>query len=299
MEPSLTHPLLQRAAIAGAFTVFLLTPALAAEVPTSQELSRDTASGSYLAARHAGAERDSATAAAYYLNVLKSDPRNSDVLGRTFLSVLGDGDIDEAGKLAERLVQIDRNDRIARLVIGVRALKQKQYGVARQNFTQSVRGPVTDLTATLLAAWTALPPELAVDLLLTGPADTALGAARERGELVFLGDVPEDELRGAYAGAAAYVHPALREGFGLPLLEAMRFGAPVLAAQSAVPAVLRAHAQTFAPGDAAGLATLIVSVLRDPAGARERARAVRAATAGLTWEATAQKTADLYRRLGA
>ena len=70
-----------------------------------------------------------------------------------FLSVLGDGDIDEAGKLAERLVQIDRNDRIARLVIGVRALKQKQYGVARQNFTQSVRGPVTDLTATLLAAW--------------------------------------------------------------------------------------------------------------------------------------------------
>jgi len=154
MEPSLTHPLLLRcAAIAGAFVLLTFTPALAAEVPTAQELSRDTASGSYLAARHAGVERDSATAAAYYLNVLKSDSRNSDVLSRSFLSVLGDGDIDEAGKLAERIVQIDRNDRIARLVIGVRALKQKQYGVARQNFTQSVRGPVTDLTATLLAAW--------------------------------------------------------------------------------------------------------------------------------------------------
>ena len=154
MEPSLTHPLLlRRTAFAGAFVLLSFTPALAAEVPTQQELARDTASGSYLAARHAGVERDSATAAAYYLNVLKSDPRNSDVLSRSFLSVLGDGDIDEAGKLAERLVQIDRNDRIARLVIGVRALKQKQYAAARQNFTQSVRGPVTDLTATLLAAW--------------------------------------------------------------------------------------------------------------------------------------------------
>src|SRR5208282_523715 len=49
--------------------------------------------------------------------------------------------------------QLDRSDRIARLVIGVRALKQKQYPLARQNFAQSVRGPVTDLTATLLSAW--------------------------------------------------------------------------------------------------------------------------------------------------
>ena len=44
-------------------------------------------------------------------------------------------------------------DRIARLVVGVRALKQKDYSTARQNFAQSVRGPVTDLTAALLSAW--------------------------------------------------------------------------------------------------------------------------------------------------
>ncbi len=50
-----------------------------------------------------------ATAAAYYLNVLKTDPRNADLLSRTFLSVLTDGDIDEAGKLADRLVQVDHN----------------------------------------------------------------------------------------------------------------------------------------------------------------------------------------------
>ncbi|MDE1974870.1 MAG: hypothetical protein KGI48_16975, partial [Hyphomicrobiales bacterium] len=91
----MTHPLLlRRAAMTGAFVLLTFAPALAAEVPTAQELARDTSSGSYLAARHAGVERDSATAAAYYLNVLKSDPRNSDVLSRGFLSVLDDGNID-------------------------------------------------------------------------------------------------------------------------------------------------------------------------------------------------------------
>jgi tetratricopeptide (TPR) repeat protein len=148
-----THSLLsRRAAVAGAFVLFGLQSALA-ETPTTQEIVHATATGSYLAARHAGVERDSATASAYYLNVLKADPRNPELLSRAFLSVLSDGDIDEAGRLADRVLQIDRNDRIARLVVGVRALKLKQYPLARQNFAQSVRGPVTDLTATLLSAW--------------------------------------------------------------------------------------------------------------------------------------------------
>ena len=56
-----------------------------------------------------------------------------------------------------------------------------------------------------------------------------LRAARGPGEVVFLGERTDEELRGWYAGAAAYVHPALREGFGLPLLEAMRGGARVVA----------------------------------------------------------------------
>ena len=150
----MTHSLLSRhVAIAGTVVILGLPSALAAQPPTPQEIMHATTAGSYLAARHAGTERDSATAAAYYLNVLKADPRNADLLGRTFLSVLTDGDIEEAGKLADRLIQVDRTDRIARLVVGVRALKQKQYALARQSFAQSVRGPVTDLTATLLTAW--------------------------------------------------------------------------------------------------------------------------------------------------
>ncbi len=150
----MTHSLLSwHAAVVGAAVVIGLPSALAAQAPTPQELAHDSVAGSYLSARHAGVERDSGTAAAYYLNVLKADPRNSDLLNRTFLSVLGDGDIEEAAKLADRVLQVDRNDRVARLVVGVRAFKQKQYATARQNFAQSVHGPVTDLTAAMLSAW--------------------------------------------------------------------------------------------------------------------------------------------------
>ena len=169
------HSLLSRhAAVVGAVVLWNLPSALAAQAPTPLELLHSTAAGSYLAARHAGVEREPGTAAAYYLNVLKADPRNADLLSRGFLSVLTDGNIDEAGRLADRLIQLDRTDRVARLVIGVRALKQKQYAIARQNFAQSVRGPVTDLTATLLSAWAlsgAGDTRVAIDTLdrLAGP----------------------------------------------------------------------------------------------------------------------------------
>jgi tetratricopeptide (TPR) repeat protein len=67
--------------------------------------------------------------------------------------VLTDGDIDQASKLAERMLDVDHTDKISHLVIGIRELKLKHYGAAKQNFAQSVRGPVTDLTAALLTAW--------------------------------------------------------------------------------------------------------------------------------------------------
>jgi tetratricopeptide (TPR) repeat protein len=123
-------------------------------VPTAQELARMSASGSYLAAREAGGQRDAAAASAYYRAALKADPRNPELIEHAFLSNLMDGDMDQAVRLADRLVQIERTHRIARLVLGVRAIKNRQYQTARQNLAQSVRGPIADLTATLLTAWT-------------------------------------------------------------------------------------------------------------------------------------------------
>jgi tetratricopeptide (TPR) repeat protein len=122
--------------------------------PSSALQSTNTsASGSYLAARHAGQQRDAAAAAAYYRAALKRDPNNAELLDRAFLSFLVDGDVDEAVKFAERVAQADKNDRVARLVLGVNALKRKQYGSAKRDLAQSIRGPITDLTASLLSAW--------------------------------------------------------------------------------------------------------------------------------------------------
>ena len=131
----------------------ILAPQMVAAEPPPQDLARQAPLGAFLAARHAGAERDARTAAAYYRAALRADPANKELLDRAFLSLLAGGDVEEAAKLAESIVQSDRGDRIARLVLGVRAIKQKQYQVARQHLNQSVRGPITDLAATLLLAW--------------------------------------------------------------------------------------------------------------------------------------------------
>ena len=142
------------AAVVFALSAFLSPTVGGAQAPTAQELARVSPSGSYLAARHAGSQRDAAAAAAYYRAALRNDPRNPELLSRAFLSFVFDGDVEEGVRLADRLLQVDRNDRTARLVIGVRAIKQKQYQLARQNLAQSVGGPITDLAAALLAAWT-------------------------------------------------------------------------------------------------------------------------------------------------
>ena len=124
-----------------------------AQFPTSHDLKSLTMSGSYLAARHASVERDASSAATFYRSALRTDPKNNELLDRAFISSLADGDIDEAVKLADRILTIDKSNRVARLVVGVRDLKAKKYASAQANINQSIRGPITDLVATLLSGW--------------------------------------------------------------------------------------------------------------------------------------------------
>jgi tetratricopeptide (TPR) repeat protein len=124
-----------------------------AQFPSSRDLRSLTMSGSYLAARHASVERDAASAATFYRSALRTDPKNNELLDRAFISSLADGDIDESVKLADRILTIDKSNRVARLVVGVRDLKLKKYASAQLNINQSIRGPITDLVATLLSSW--------------------------------------------------------------------------------------------------------------------------------------------------
>jgi len=155
----ISSPRCRRAALAALAAFAVACPGLlSARAEAPSNFPRTSASGSYLAATHARGQRDAAAAASYYRAALRADPRNNELLGRTFLAVLAAGEVDEAVRLAERVLQVDKTDRIARLVLGVRAIKQKQYPVARRELAQSIRGPITDLAATLLSAWTLASP---------------------------------------------------------------------------------------------------------------------------------------------
>ncbi len=141
------------ASAALAISVMVAPSMASAETPSPHDLAEMTAAGSYLAARYAGQQRDAAAAAAFYRAALRRDPKNAELLDRTFLSLLVGGEVEEAVTYASRVLDSDKNDKVSRLVLGVREIKQKHYSSARRDFAHSVRGPITDLTATLLTAW--------------------------------------------------------------------------------------------------------------------------------------------------
>lgn len=151
---------------------------------------------------------------------------------------------------------------------------------------------------TLLRAWASLPPSYDVDLYLTGPDDF-------RGELqrlstphrrvVALGDVSDDELARYYAGALALVHPALLEGFGLPFVEAMAGGCPVIATNESIPEAVEPVSLHFPAGNAQAAREQIERVIDDGALRRDLIARGKEAVAQLSWERTARETADVYR----
>lgn len=158
--------------------------------------------------------------------------------------------------------------------------------------------PHKDL-ATMFAAWSGLPGELALDLYVTGSDDFGDAAkyARERGRIVALGDVPADALASYYAGAAALVHPALCEGFGLPMLEAMAVGCPVIACEDSIPGILRDVSVTFAPRDVSGARSAIARILSDDALRTRLKEEGRGRARAFTWDRCAAQTAQVYREI--
>lgn len=153
---------------------------------------------------------------------------------------------------------------------------------------------------TLFEAWLALAARYGLDLYVTGPDDFGGALQRYRaGErsIVVLGDVATDELAAYYAGARALVQPALREGFGLPMLEAMAAGCPVVACEDALPGILAPAALTFRARDPSALSAALVRLFEE-AGLRERLiERGRAAARQLTWDRCARATADVYREV--
>jgi glycosyltransferase involved in cell wall biosynthesis len=154
--------------------------------------------------------------------------------------------------------------------------------------------------ATLFTAWSALRPDLMVDLYVTGNDDFGGELERRSGaarSIVALGEIRSDELASYYAGAKALVHPSLREGFGLPMLEAMAAGCPVVACEDSLPRALESAALSFKARDVDGLRTLLESILTDQGTSERLVNLGREVAGRLSWDRCARATADVYREL--
>jgi glycosyltransferase involved in cell wall biosynthesis len=107
--------------------------------------------------------------------------------------------------------------------------------------------------------------------------------------------VPEDKLPALYRGARAFLFPSRYEGFGLPPLEAMACGTPVVAsAMASLPEVVGEGGILVAPDDVAGLAAALARLLTDDAFYQEKRQAALAQAARFSWETTARLTLESY-----
>jgi len=112
--------------------------------------------------------------------------------------------------------------------------------------------------------------------------------------------VPDAELRALYGRCAVFLFPSRYEGFGLPVLEAMACGAPVVASNaSSIPEVAGGAALLFAPDDSAGMADAAHLLLTDPELRARMSRLGAERASRFRWEETARQTAQVLQEAAA
>ncbi len=123
-----------------------------------------------------------------------------------------------------------------------------------------------------------------------------LEQARSESGVTFTGFVSDDDLAVLYRGALALVFPSLYEGFGLPALEAMSHGAPVVTSNvSSLPEVVGEAALLVDPTIVEAIADAMARLVVDEPLRARLADAGRRRAAGFTWEDTARRTLDVFR----
>ncbi len=134
-----------------------------------------------------------------------------------------------------------------------------------------------------------------------GITDGLCAMAAEAGSadaVVALGPVSEERVHALYRGAVALVYPSLYEGFGLPLIEAMACGTPVIASHAAsIPEVLGGAGLLLDPRDVSAWRDAIIRIVNDEALRHDLRSRGLARAATFTWQRTAQITVDVYREV--
>jgi glycosyltransferase involved in cell wall biosynthesis len=192
--------------------------------------------------------------------------------------------------------------------------KPGDAGAARAKIARyGVKGPFAVFVSTLwpyknaeglLRAWALARGELGNrQLVIVGRGDEEYVArlrslAAELGigaEVLFVGAVPLEDVVPFYQAADVLVYPSMNETFGLPILEAMACGCPVVTSDtSSMPEVSGGAAILSDPGDPASIARAIIEAVAG--GDRLRGAGIRRA-GEFTWAATAEATLDVYREV--
>ncbi len=137
-----------------------------------------SAEGNYLAAEHAGLERDTGIASDYFAKALSADPNNPAILERAFLLDVAQGDISGAADLANRMIAVDPSSRMARLILALDDLKAGRFADAGTEIDSASGRDPSDVVWATVRAWSYAgqkQTDQAVALLTSDSAKNNLG----------------------------------------------------------------------------------------------------------------------------
>ena len=118
-----------------------------------------------------------------------------------------------------------------------------------------------------------------------------------RGDILFIGYVPDSDLPALYSGAMCFAYPSYFEGFGLPVLEAMQCGTPVIAGnRTSLPEAAGNAGVLFDPFDESAISDALTQVIENPNYRADlRVKGLERASA-FSWRTTAKMTLEAYER---
>jgi glycosyltransferase involved in cell wall biosynthesis len=154
---------------------------------------------------------------------------------------------------------------------------------------------------TKILSETKLQPQLAIaggEGWLTSELRRFMAGSDFGDRLRMIGYLADDDLRALYSSCRLFVYPSLYEGFGLPPLEAMACGAPVIASRIAAhEEVLNDHARLVSPLDEGALKNAIVEMLEDDPARAQLAQSGFEHAAKFSWRKTAELTWEVYEEV--